>query len=285
MSDRKSQIDRAFVRVEEGQVHLRRVEGDAGPRPLVLLHASPGSSRGLEGLMKALTVCPCAPLLVAPDMPGNGDSDAFAPHDSDIGWYAGALIRLLDRMALDRVDLYGTHTGARLGCEAAAAYPDRIGRVIFDGIADYPDTMRDSLVRDYAPEMVPDDYGTQLVWAFHFVRDQALHFPHFLRDPEHRLMSRAVPPAPELHASVVEVLKGLTSYHKAYRAAFRYRAGERMRAISAPAMLISAENELPTLRAANAGFAAALKYGEVDVVGRGMPAKAAAVARFLGWNA
>lgn len=285
MSDGQCRIDRAFIRVEHGLVHLRRTEGNANALPLVLLHASPGSSRGLEGLMTALAATPGAPPLIAPDMPGNGDSDAFAPDAPDIGWYADALIRLLDAMGLDRIDLYGTHTGARVACEVAAAHPDRIGRLIFDGIADYSEETRDLLLRDYAPEMTPDDYGTQFVWAFHFVRDQALHFPHFLRDPDHRLLSRAVPAAPELHASVVEVLKGLTSYHKAYRAAFAYRAAERMRAIHAPAMLLSAENELPTLRAANAGFAAALKDGRVEIVGRDLPAKAAALANFLRWTA
>lgn len=284
MSDQPRRIDRAFIRLEDGLVHLRRVDGHADACPLVLLHASPGSSRGLEGLMTALAATPGAPPLIAPDMPGNGDSDAFAPDAPDIGWYADALIRLLDAMGLDRVDLYGTHTGARVACEVAAAHPDRVGRLIFDGIADYPDETRDLLLRDYAPEMVPDDYGTQFVWAFHFVRDQALHFPHFLRDPDHRLLSRAVPSAPELHASVVEVLKGLTSYHKAYRAAFAYRAAERMRAIHAPTLLLSANNELPTLRAANAGFAAALNDGRVEVVGRAMPAKAAAIANFLRWT-
>ncbi len=235
--------------------------------------------------MTALAATPGVPLLIAPDMPGNGDSDAFAPDAPDIGWYADALIALLDAMGLDRIDLYGTHTGARVACEVAAAYPKRIGRLIFDGIADYPDETRDLLLRDYAPEMTPDDYGTQFVWAFHFVRDQALHFPHFLRDPDHRLLSRAVPSATDLHGSVVEVLKGLTSYHKAYRAAFAYRAADRMRAIDAPAMLLSADNELPTLRAANAGFATALNDGRVEVVGRDLPAKAAAIARFLDWSA
>jgi len=278
-----SPIDRAFVRTEGGLVHLRQTEGAAGGRPLVLLHASPGSSRGLEGLMGALGGTRAAPRLIAPDMPGNGDSDDLAPADPDIGFYAAALIGLLDRMGLDRVDLYGSHTGARIACEAAAAFPARIGRVIFDGIADYPEEMRDMLVRDYAPEMAPDDYGRHFLWAFHFVRDQVLHFPHFQRDPAHRLTTRAMPSAAELHGSVLEVLKGLTSYHKAYRAAFRYRATERMAAIAAPALLISAENELPALRAATAGFAAALDDGRVDVVGRDLPAKAAAIARFLEW--
>lgn len=274
-------IDRAFVRIEEGQVHLRRCDGDANARPLVMLHASPGSSRGLAPLMRAMAALDGAPMLIAPDTLGNGDSVAPAIADPDIGWFAQSLVRLLDALGLDKVDLYGAHTGARTACEAAAAFPDRIGRVIFDGIGDYAPDMRDLLVDRYAPEMAPDDYGTQFVWAFHFVRDQALHFPHFLRDPAHRLTTRPVPDAQELHAAVVEVLKGLGSYHKPYRAAFRYETGKRLGDIAAPVLFIGADNELPSLRAATEGLRALCRDGRVAQVGADPRQKARAMLDFL----
>lgn len=275
-------VDRAFVRIAEGQVHLRRCAGGAARRPLVMLHASPGSSRGLAPLMRALAAIEGAPALIAPDTLGNGDSPAPAADDPDIAWFAQSLLRVLDALGLDKVDLYGTHTGARTACEAAAAYPDRIGRVVFDGIGDYAPDMRDLLVDRYAPEMAPDDYGTQFVWAFHFVRDQALHFPHFLRDPAHRLTTRAVPDAHELHAAVIEVLKGLGSYHKPYRAAFRYRTGERLGDIAAPVLFIGAQNELPGLRAATQGLAALCGDARIAPVGAEPAEKARAIMDFLG---
>ena len=64
------------------------------------------------------------------------------------------------------------------------------------------------------------------------MRDQALHFPYFLRDPEHRLMSRPVPDADELHMRAVEVLKALRTYHKSYRAAFAYPGRARLAQVS-----------------------------------------------------
>lgn len=274
-------VDRGFARIAEGQVHLRRCAGDAARPPLLMLHASPGSSRGLMPLMRAIAAEPGAPALIAPDTLGNGDSVAPGADDPDIAWFADSFIRLLDSLGLDRVDLYGTHTGARIACEAAAAWPDRIGRLIFDGIGDYAPEMRDMLVERYAPPMAPDDYGMQLVWAFHFVRDQALHFPHFLRDPEHRLTTRPVPDAEELHAAVVEVLKGLGSYHKPYRAAFRYQTAQRLGDIAAPVMLLAAENELPSLRAATEGFAALCRDARVAAVSRDPADKARAMLAFL----
>lgn len=274
-------VDRAFVRVDQDEVHLRRVDGSAPGLPLVMLHASPGSSRSLAALMRTLHESDGARTLIAPDTPGNGDSFAPQPEEPDIAWFADSLVRLLDRLDIDRADLYGAHTGARIACEAAAAYPDRFARVIFDGIGDYEPEMRDLLLRDYAPAMEADDYGRHFLWAFNFVRDQALHFPYFLRDPGHRLTTRAVPSASDLHASTLEVLKGLTSYHKPYRAAFRYQSGKRMGDIPIPAMLLSAENELPSLRAATQALAAQLPVGRIVATGPTLAEKAAAMLAFL----
>lgn len=274
-------IDRGFLRVAEGLVHFRSAPGSASRRPLVLLHASPGSSRGLLPLMRALHAEPNAPHVIAPDTPGNGDSFAPNVEDPDIPWFVDALVRTLDALGIEKADLYGAHTGARTACEAAASRPDRFGAVIFDGIGDYSPEMRQLLLEKYAPPMQPDDYGQHLIWAFHFVRDQALHFPYFLRDPEHRLMTRPVPDADDLHERVVEVLKALRSYHKPYRAAFAYESKKRMPEITIPALMLSAANELPSLRAATAEMTALLPKGQRVAVGSSFTEKAQAILAFL----
>ncbi|WP_439532351.1 alpha/beta fold hydrolase [Polymorphobacter sp.] len=276
-------VDRMFVRMPGGLVHMRHATGDGSARPLLLLHASPGSSRGLEPLVAALASRPGAGRVIAPDMPGNGDSADLAPEAPDMRWYADAVDALAGEMGLGTIDVYGSHTGARLACELAAAHPGRVGRVVFDGIGEYSDEMKELLLREYAPAMQPDDYGRQFMWAFNFVRDQALHFPHFLRDPEHRLMTRAVPEAAALHGSVMEVLKGLTSYHKAYRAAFAYRSASRLREVAAPCLLMKAADDLPWLNASGDELAAAMADVRVVPVPGDVTAKAAMMAGFLGW--
>ncbi|MDG2532162.1 alpha/beta hydrolase [Sphingomonas sp. HITSZ_GF] len=271
-------IDRGFVRTKGGEIHLRQVAGEG--TPLLLVHASPGSSRALVPLLSALAGSDLP--LIAPDTPGNGDSDDLAPADPDMDWYADALAALLDRLGLDQVDLYGTHTGARIAVETAARHPARVGRLILDGLIDYPPDVRALFLQHYAPEKTPDDYGGQYGWAFNYIRDQVVHFPHFLRDPEHRLMTRAMPDAAQLHAATLDVLKALTSYHKAYRAAFRHPVAERLSAVQAPTQVWRAEGELPDLRAAVDGLAARLPAGEIVEVGRAPTEKAAAIAAFLG---
>ena len=274
-------IERSFASLREGQVHLRCIHSpDSATNPLLLLHASPSSSWFLQGLMTALHAAGCTQRLIAPDTLGNGDSAAPDVARPDIAYFADSVRRLIDTLGLQRIDVYGAHTGARIACEFAAAYPDRVGRVILDGIIEYDDAMRQLIVESYAPQIAPDDYGRQFVWAFNFVRDQALHFPHFMRDPAHRL-SVAVPSAPVLHRAALDVLKALDTYWKPYVAAFEYRAYSRMPAIKAPVLLLKPATELPVLTAAVSKAAGLLRDARIAAVAGGDAAKAAAIAAFL----
>lgn len=238
-----SNVERAFVRIAEGQMHLRQTTGaDDGRAPLVLLHPSPGSSIQLVPLMEALAEAG-APRLIALDTLGNGDSAAPHPEAPDIGYFADAALRALSALGINRFQLYGALTGARMACDMAVMAPERVDRLILEGMGEFDADLQALLLEHYAPEMAPHDYGYQLLWAFNFVRDQATHFPYFLRDPAHRIMSRAVPDADELHMRAVEVLKALRTYHKSYRAAFTYPSRERLAQVSVATSLLAATGD------------------------------------------
>lgn len=273
-------IERAFATLAEGQVHLRRIGGDPAATPLLLFHASPSSSWGLQGLMQALADAGLRGSIVAPDTLGNGDSAAPAPEHPDIAYFADSMRRLADALGFDKVDVYGGHTGARIACEFAAAFPDRVGRVILDGIMEYDAEFRRLVVENYAPKVEPDEYGRQLIWAFNFVRDQAHYFPYFMRDTAHRLAS-AVPDPKILHRATLDVLKALDTYSKPYIAAFEYPAYSRMPLVRAPVLLLRPDAELPVLNAAIETATRALPRSQVARVAPGDAAKAAAIAGFL----
>jgi len=277
--DSPPMIERAFVTLAEGQMHLRRMAGDDGV-PLVLLHASPASGWFMQGLMRALRAAGhCAPIL-APDTLGNGDSAPPAPEHPDIAYFAGSIVRMLDALGIERIDVYGTHTGARIACEFAAAYPDRCRRLILDGITEYPDDLREAVIAHYAPRVEPDAYGRHLLWAFNFCRDQALFFPHFMQDAEHRL-SVPMPPPEILHRITLDVLKSWDSYSKPYIAAFEYRAFERMALVRAPALLLKPTSELALLNASVERALEILPDGRAVTLPPGDAAKAAAIAAFI----
>jgi len=274
-------IDRAFVRIDEGLVHLRRAGGEGATRPLVMIHASPGSSLGLAPLMSALQAQNPGRSLIAPDTLGSGDSAPPTEAEPEIAYYAGAVARLLDVLGLERVDLYGGHTGARIVCELAVLHPERVGAVVMDGITEYPAAQRDELLANYAPPKAPDDYGSQFLWAFNFVRDMSLHFPYYARDPQHRLTTRPVPSAQSLHDQTLEVLKGLAHYHKTYNAVFRYPARERLSQLTQPALLLETATEIPSLNEAAAELRALLPSGRAVKVSGAPQEKAAAMIAFL----
>ncbi len=232
-----TEIDRGFVRIAEGQVHCRTVGNPgSGERPLVMIHASPASSYNLQPLMRALGELRGQPLY-APDTLGNGDSCKTQMEVPDIAYYADALGRQLDALGIDEIDVYGTHTGGSIGMDLAIQQPDRVRRVVIDGVGLYSDEEKADMLANYTPEIEPDYEGTQLNWAWHFVRDQTFFFPWYKRDVEHQRKAGINNPD-ALHDVVVEVLKSVTSYHHAYRAAFRYPKKERLSLLTQPVLMI-----------------------------------------------
>ncbi len=277
-----TQIERGFVSIREGQVHLRRSAGlPAGPaRPLWMVHASPASSISLVPLMQALA--PGRPV-IAPDTLGNGDSVAAAPSVPDIACYADSSLRAMDALGIGQADLYGSHTGAHIVVEMAISQPQRFGRIVLDGIGMFSPEQKQRMLASYAPAITPDFFGSQIHWAWHFVRDQAWYFPYFARDVAH--LRNVAPPGPEaLHRTTVEVLKAIGTYHHAYRAAFAHPDRERLPLVRHETLAM-ADDEDP-LKVGVSEAVALLPRGSSTIFhtppgGEHFAAKAALMSRFL----
>ncbi len=214
-----ARVDRAFTRITEGQVHYRTCgDESAGDRkPLYMIHASPSSSINLVPIMEVLGK---TRRVIAPDTLGFGDSPPPTQDRPGADDYAESVVRIMDSLGLEQCDVYGSHTGAHIACELAIHYPDRVGQLVFDGIGMFSPEDKEDFLANYAPEVHPDEFGQHLIWAWNFVRDQVLHFPYFKRTPEFRQVNASMPPTESIQQIVLEVLKGLTTYHKGYHAAF-----------------------------------------------------------------
>ena len=164
-----------------------------------------------------------------------------------------------------------------------SATPRRVRKVVFDGIGLFSKADKAEFLAKYAPEIAPDEYGRQFVWAWHFVRDQMLYFPYFRKTPA---CARNQPMAsPErLHRTVVEVLKALTTYHKGYRASFRHDDRARLPLITHPTFCMASEDD--PLSAGVAEAAVLVKNSRHAILSServpgGAATKAAAIAAFL----
>jgi pimeloyl-ACP methyl ester carboxylesterase len=268
-------VRRGFVDIAEGQVHYRAA-GEGG-LPLVMLHASPGSSLMLVPLIRELAK---QRRVIAPDTLGNGDSAAPPSASAAIADFADAHLRALAALGIERFDLYGSHTGGNIACEMAIAAPGRVRRLVLDGMSLYAPDEQAEMLRDYAREYPPRADGTHLLQVWSFVRDAYLFWPWYRQDAAHR-RDVGVPPPAVLHEKTVEVLKALGTYHIPYRAALGYDKAARLPLVTVPTLLACARTDM-LLRYFDAVAALMPAADKAITPGVATPADAAATARLFG---
>ena len=234
--DYNSSLLPGYANTPRGLIHY----GQAGSgAPLLLLHATPGSSRAFRQL---------APLLassfrtIAPDTPGYGNSDPLQG-DVSIEALAGSMIDLLDTLELPRAHVLGLHTGNKIAAAMAARWPDRVDRVVLAGhthslIVDK--ASRDSaihhLVDHYFPGFGASPDGSHRVrsWLMAQADVQSLWWPP-------QLLAGADVAADDVaiaEAMVIDHLLGWRSIAATYEAVFAFDLAAAMRRITAPTMVL-----------------------------------------------
>jgi pimeloyl-ACP methyl ester carboxylesterase len=230
---------RGYVDTSFGQVHLRRA-GPRGDTPLLMLHASPGSARGVLPLASRLAENRD---VVAMDTPGFGDSDPLVGADPSIGDFADAVLEVVDALAAPRIDLHGTHTGASIALEAAVRGTTRIRKLAFDGLPMFSPEDRTDHLAHYIPPFEVRWDGSHVVWAWNFIRNMTLFYPWYHMDAPHT--TGRAPDTMLLHERVVDLMKAGPNYARGYRAVYRYDPRPALEQLSARAMLcVSREDVL-----------------------------------------
>lgn len=229
-------VRRDYVTTSIGQLLLRRAEGGPG-RPLVLLHAMPGSSAYHERLMPELAR---ERPVVTFDLPGNGDS-APLPGVPEIWDFARVIWEALDALGIGECDLSGAHTGALIAMEMAIARPQQAKHLLLDGITLFTPEQTADYLANYCPPLVPTTEGTHLIWAWNFRRDMLLWWPWYDRTLDGLRPEGSIPPASALHPGFVEFIKGGLTYHLSYRAAFAYPTRDRLPLVPVPMLHLCSE--------------------------------------------
>jgi pimeloyl-ACP methyl ester carboxylesterase len=116
-------IKRGFVDTPEGQIHYA-MTGQG--KPVLLLHQTP---RSWDEYRDVLPILGEKYWAIAMDTVGFGDSYKPAERGS-IEQYARGVIRFLDAMSINRISIVGHHTGGVIAVEVAAAYPERIEKLV-----------------------------------------------------------------------------------------------------------------------------------------------------------
>lgn len=131
--DGAARLRRMYIDCRYGQLHVTASYPQSGgfdeATPLVFLHADGGTGADFNR---------CAALLgmdrsvYAPDLPGNGASDAPKGRMAVAG-VALAVADLIEQFRLRRVDLIGCGRGALVAFELAATRPPQVRRLIVAG--------------------------------------------------------------------------------------------------------------------------------------------------------
>ena len=98
-------------------------------QPVLVLH---GGTRSLEDMRYQIAALAAERFVVAPDSRGHGrSSDTDAP--LSYGLMADDMLKLLDRLKIDRVDVVGWSDGGIIGLDLAIHHPERIRRLVAIG--------------------------------------------------------------------------------------------------------------------------------------------------------
>jgi len=128
-----AKLRRLYIDCRYGQMHLTTAYPSSGgfdeASPLVFLHDENGSGADFN---ECAALLGCDRSVYAPDLPGNGASDA-PPGRATVSGLADSVGDLIDQLRLHAVDLFGCGRGAQLAFELAAARPQDVRRLVVAG--------------------------------------------------------------------------------------------------------------------------------------------------------
>ncbi len=227
-------VARQFIDGSAGYVHLRTM-GDRDAPAVLLIHDAPGSGEQLVPLMEELsTSC----FVVAPDMPGHGESGAFI-HQPSIQAFANETSLLLDRLGLASAMVLGVGFGSSVAIELARHEPGRVESLALCGLLLPDASERERLRAHYTPPFEIEADGSHWYRMWSMLRDSQIYWPWFdtsvraLRRVEQDYGSRG------LHRWTMDVMRGRATYHHLVQAALSGNAAAALEDVSVPVIHVT----------------------------------------------
>jgi pimeloyl-ACP methyl ester carboxylesterase len=229
---------RTYLPGRWGQIHVRIASGPLKAPPLLMLHQTPKSGWIWEPLFEPLCR---ARMLIAPDTPGYGASDAPS-EPAAIEDYAGEMLALMDRLAKVGViapgsfDVIGYHTGSVVAAALGVAAADRIRRLILVSLAAYPEKERAEKIAGLpdVPRLAAD--GSHLTAMWRLIDS--------LTDPRATIEWK--------QASLAENLRAGAGMYNGYRAVYGFDLISALRALTQPVLVLNPEDDLYEVTACSA---------------------------------
>lgn len=221
-----------FLPIRERWQHIW-IAGEGAP--ILLIHGSPNQGLMLRPIIEYLAK---EFLVVAPDTPGNGYSEALLEGGDKPEHYAAALLEVMDALGIGAFGVYGFHTGAALAAELAVLAPSRVTAVVADGFPLWTPDEASALDDRYLVPMEPSANGAHLTAVWSRALDQNLFFPWYDRRAQCAI-DYDLTELDRLHSRAMDFLNAGPSYIAPYRTALRADGRRRL--------LRLADTDLPVL--------------------------------------
>lgn len=202
-----TKIERQFVDGGAGQIHLRYA-GDRSAPALLLFHDAPGSAEQAEPLITALAR---RFFVIAPDLPGNGESDGWTAAPT-IDQLADAAGQVLDRLGVGDAVLYGIGFGSSVALAFARRWPGRVRAVALQGLPLPAAAERAALQAHYAPPIAIEADGAHWYRTWLMLRDSQVYWPWYDRRLSTLSRVEADFSARALHRWTMDVMRAHASY-------------------------------------------------------------------------
>jgi len=213
-------IRRSYAETPEGQIHY--AEAGQG-KPVLLLHQTP---RSWDEYRDVLPLLGKKYRTLAMDTIGFGDSYRLKG-EASIEIFARGVIQLMDALSIRQASIVGHHTGGVVAVEVAAAYPDRVDKLILSSTpyVDAEDRERRK-TRPPIDEVEEKPDGSHLA----------------------ELWQRRMPFYPKLRPDllrrfVLDALKVSDHVEAGHRAVNAYRMEERVSLIKAPTLVLAGTDD------------------------------------------
>jgi pimeloyl-ACP methyl ester carboxylesterase len=159
---------------------------------------------------------------------------------------AQATAAAMTALGLPPCRVYGTHTGAAIGLELGAGWPEQVTGLVLEGLPIFTQAEMDVLFEGYFEPLIPDPLGGHFTSTWIRFRDQFTWFPWRSRDVN-RLNPVDRPTPAEIEPWTSMYYRSCKTYGPAYKAACYYgeKALGAVRALRRPAVFMcSAEDML-----------------------------------------
>jgi len=214
-------MKKAYADIPEGQVHYQT---DGSGENLLLLHQTPLSSDEYADMMPFLAKG-CR--VIAMDTLGHGSSDN-PPREYELEDFARNVISFLDAIGVGKASIVGHHTGAVIAVEVAAAYPERVDKLVLSGLpviglAEWQAFLSQPMSRDFP--MTEDGQFLTMTWE--------------------KYLSLSPGYSPELwFKPFIIALKARTRPYDVHYAVGRYDVKAHLGSIQSPTLLVSGSGDM-----------------------------------------